>query len=198
MCPQKRKAVELWVWSPPTNSPRQLGFMTRSTALTGLSFFRTVPVGAVPLPTGQAYELGERMCIMILFVFLSGKPWTMAKNIHFWAMQESGKGTESLPEGRSGGQPYARYWENWGEVLRQGGSWLEYTLLSVSYRIKSWFPQVQLIASLSPTSYSPCSTSAVASAHRPALPAWEALLQDGCHGLVAKSKHSPKPSSCIS
>lgn len=122
MCPQKRKAVELWVWSPPTNSPRQLGFMTRSTALTGLSFFRTVPVGAVPLPTGQAYELGERMCIMILFVFLSGKPWTMAKNIHFWAMQESGKGTESLPEGRSGGQPYARYWENWGEVLRQGGS----------------------------------------------------------------------------
>lgn len=81
-----------------------------------------MPVAAVPLPTGCAYKLcGEDVCYgsLVKFSFLlNSGPWP--EDIHSWAWEEPGKGTDSLPEGGSGGEPYGRYWKNLGgrELVR--------------------------------------------------------------------------------
>lgn len=78
-----------------------------------------MPVAAVPLPTGCAYELcGEDVCYgsLVNFSFLlNSGPWP--EDIHSWAWEDPGKGTDSLPEGGSGGEPYGRYWNLGGREL---------------------------------------------------------------------------------
>ena len=113
------------------------------------------------------------------------------KTILFWASEEPGKGTETPPEGGSGGEPYGRYWKNLGGILMAGRELVRIHHPKCSLQdevLAPSGPDHLPLSHISPC----CRTSAISRAHRPALPTsrstFAGLLPWPCHQKQTFSK----------
>ena len=198
MCPQKRKAVELLAC--PTHHHKRRGFTAWLAAHSSempsplQPFLRQDNADGRSASTNRTSlrAVREDVCYGPLVSFSFWQTLDHGqKTILFWASEEPGKGTETLPEGGSGGEPYGRYWKNLGGILMAGRELVRIHHPKCSLQdevLAPSGPDHLPLSHISPC----CRTSAISRAHRPALPTsrstFAGLLPWPCHQKQTFSK----------